>query len=69
VGLFIFKGEDSLGYIKGQKYPLHIVENSLTNRIFRGWKKDWQCAIVSPFFCPYSSWEKFYDNWEKELLK
>ena len=23
-----------------------------------------QPFIGSPFFCPYASWETFYDNWE-----
>lgn len=48
-----FIGRDgSLGYRHGQVYDLTMEE----------WKP-FRPAIISPYLCPYGSWEKFYENW------
>ncbi len=51
--LFKFIGEDgSLGYENGRIYLLFVIGSK-------------QPTIITPHYCPYDTWEKFLDNWER----
>lgn len=59
-GLFRFMGKNgSLGYQTGQIYHLSISYRT----IFPG--SDQEPYIEAPMACPYDSWEKFFENWER----
>ena len=54
--LFRFTGMDgSLGYKHGRIYCLQIVGRGAFTAI----------KIEAPIPCPYDSWEKFFENWER----
>ena len=45
----------------GQVMPLHVKSDvSWYDRHIQKWR----VQIVAPFFCPYTSWATFYQNWE-----
>lgn len=55
--LFRFIGEDgSLGYRKGKIYMLELRGRGMT---------ELGVIIDAPVRCPYSSWEAFFENWER----
>lgn len=64
-----FIGKDSLGYIHGQTYLVHVHESRTIERFLRGYKKDWRIIMTLPYFCPYTSWEAFHDNWLPKNMK
>jgi hypothetical protein len=59
----IFTGLDSLGYVHGQTYTLEVIEPSWFQRLVHGWPPTWRVIITVPYFCPYSSQDKFRENW------
>jgi hypothetical protein len=63
IAKFIGK-EISLGYEPGKMYALIVHEPGAIERFWRGYHHNWCVIIVSPYFCPYSNWQKFYENWE-----
>jgi hypothetical protein len=51
----------------GKIYDLHVgyTKESLKLPFFLNWLFPYRekPVIVKPFYCPYSSWESFYQNW------
>lgn len=45
---------------RGQTYILEV--EAYKEFLFFGKR---QPVIITPFLCPYSSWESFYQNWEE----
>lgn len=44
----------------GQIMALHVRENVSW---YDQHVKKWRVQIIAPFFCPYTSWATFYQNW------
>jgi hypothetical protein len=54
-------------------HPDHILPNLINGKIYdlvvvTGWfsKKP---RIVKPFYCPYTNWHNFYENWRPMSLE
>lgn len=60
---FIGNTEYGLGYKNGKKYTLEVRDRKLYERLLSHY--NWRVIIESPIFCPYTSWETFYENWEE----
>ena len=54
-----FKGEDTLGYEQCKTYQLY-----LWRQLFKGRECLWVRRSDNTGHCPYSSYEKFQENWE-----
>lgn len=61
---FIGKPDEIFPFLKtGKVYDLVIKEQS--KGLFGALVGNYCPVIISPIQCPYSSWETFYQNWEK----
>lgn len=56
--LFRFIGDtkNGMGYVYGKIYMLQLTGRGMTNL---------GVLIEAPIRCPYSSWETFFQNWER----
>lgn len=60
-----FIGKHSLGYEHGKVYDLVVRETTWLERLLVGYPRNWRVVIAHPTFCPYTSWDSFYKNWEE----
>ena len=64
VGRFRFIGKEDARthYQTGQVYRLTVRDGNdwMIHRIFGSTSK---LGIEYPYYCPYGSWEKFWENW------
>jgi len=61
---FIGDTHEGVGYVDGSTYDLLIDEPNFLQRLIGG-HLDWRVTIISPIFCPYTSWESFNQNWQE----
>lgn len=63
---FLGKPDKRFPFLKtGKVYDLEVRE--VSKGLFGSLVGNTTAQIISPFMCPYRSWDTFYQNWEEIL--